>query len=350
MIAVDSITEQELDKRFDALPSKLKEALTSERNLSVVDQVCENNKIGEEEKVTMIHQLVGLSILGIVHTYDLGSEINEALSLNNPKFSNAIAEELTAKVFSPIKTELENNYHPITAASVEEKKSPAKTPTAPAATSRAVSGGPIPQNVVPNPSPAITKPSILSDVGWSKTSVTGPGISLHAVPGTMSVPKPPAAPTAPAAPKEPAPVILHEDTTFKAVDKNAGFTLSKPGAGAEVHMNQTSSVPTPPRPAVLEFGGAKPPTPKPTAAAPSLSSAVHYTELKLSLSAIPAADTGPRTLSQVSPPAPRPPVPPQDAVPAPPRPAQSLQSPQTPQPAQPQKPPQNNKPIVKDFL
>ena len=84
------------------------------------------------------------------------------------------------------------------------------------------------------------KPSVLSDVGWSRSSTAGPGINL----GVISAPSPTAAPApirihthaytatpAPSVPKEAAPVMLHEDTSFKAAQKNAGFTLSTPGAG-----------------------------------------------------------------------------------------------------------------------
>jgi hypothetical protein len=144
-------------------------------------------------------------------------------------------------------------------------------------------------------------------------------------------------------------MMLHEDTSFKAAEKNAGFTLSKPGAGAEVHMAQGTSQ-TPARPAVLEFGGAKPPTPpqnKPTAA--SAPSATHYTELKLSLSAVPTANSGQRNVSQIAPSIPKPPTSPQSAVPVP-RPPQPPQIQQMPPVPQSPKPPQNNKPIVKDFL
>jgi hypothetical protein len=132
-------------------------------------------------------------------------------------------------------------------------------------------------------------------------------------------------------------MMLHEDTSFKAIEKNAGFTLSKPGAGAEVRMGQHASQ-TPARPAVLEFGGMKPPTPPQNKPSPApVSSSTHYTELKLSLSAVPAADSGPRNVSQIAPSIPKPPTPPQAAVPI-------------PRPPQPPKLPQSNKPIVKNFL
>ncbi len=209
--------------------------------------------------------------------------------------------------------------------------------------------------------PSTPKPTTLSDVGWSRASSAGPGIKLTTLPNTAAQPQtqPPAAiPIPPPPPQathtEPAPIMLHEDTAFKAAEKNTGFTLSKPGSGAEVHMNQSPSQ-APARPAVLEFGGIHPSTPpqnKPTTT--SSSSATHYTELKLSLSAIPTVNSGPRNINQVTSPLAQPPIPnpstpsagsTQNTVPIP-RPPQPLAS----MPPQPPKPPQNNKPIVKDFL
>lgn len=322
MIAVDSITEQELDKRFDTLSGRLKDALTSERSLSVVNQICEKNKITDEEKITIIHQLVGLVILGLIHSYDLGAEINDALSLENPKFSNAIAEELNAKVFLPIKAELENSYHPINSAPAE-KKSPLPKPIP--AVIKAVAPAP--------------KPITLSDIGWSKMPSAGSTVKPMAVPSvpaaapTLIPPRPPATPIAPKPPVEPAPMMLHEDTTFKSAEKNVSFTLSKPGGAAEMSMNRGAAVlPAPTRPAVLEFGGSAPAgtsAPKPPTPASSSASPVGFGP---SFASMPTANIGTRNVSQIVPTA---------SVPIPPRPPQAPPKPPTPQP---------NKPIVKDFL
>jgi hypothetical protein len=151
----------------------------------------------------------------------------------------------------------------------------------------------------------------------------------------------PAAP-APIAPAGPGPVILHEDTSFKAVEKNAGFTLTRPGGGAEVTIGKSSSQ-APTRPAVLEFGGVRPPS------APAGNNTVSSMS---PLSAIPTASAGPRNVSLINPaaPMPKPLTPSPVPVPTPPRP------PQLPQPPTPQAPPtppgisQKAKPIVKDFL
>jgi hypothetical protein len=318
MIAVDLITEQELDKRFDTLSSKLKEVLTSERTLNIVDQICKKNNITDEEKVLIIHQIVGLVILGLVHPYDLGSEINDALSLENPKFSNAITEELNAKVFLPIKAELENNYHPVLTHS-EQKIIPAT---------------PVENPSLPKSAPA-PKTISLSDIGWSKQPAPSSITSINTPKPTPTIMPTPVAPKittpAPTVPTlTPAPMMLHEDTAFKPAEKNVGFTLSKMGGIAE--MGMSGGVPkAPTRPAVLEFGAV--PTPKPTSPQPPKPPIFGAP----SLASMSVVDSGPRNVSQIAPIAPTPMPMPKPTIPI-------------PRPLQPPTPPQANKPIVKDFL
>lgn len=113
MIPIDLITEEELNRRINKLSAKLKDAATSERNVRIVNQVCDNKQIADDDKREMVHQIVGLVILGIVHEYDVGAEINEALALNDLQVSQSLANELSAKIFAPIKAELDSNYDPL---------------------------------------------------------------------------------------------------------------------------------------------------------------------------------------------------------------------------------------------
>lgn len=146
---------------------------------------------------------------------------------------------------------------------------------------------------------------------------------------------------------DPPPVMLHEDTKFTAAEKNAGFTLARPGGGAQISLNTTQSKPVA-RPAVLEFGGT-PSAPKPSAPNPVPPQKQNYSEFKRSLSSAPTENSGPRNVSQILPPAPVPPAPPtppasQISVPVPRPPQKPTPPPQAPQP------PQKEKVITKNFL
>jgi hypothetical protein len=52
-------------------------------------------------------------ILGFIHYYDLGSEINLALNFHDSRIGNEIAKEISVKIFDPVKSLLEKNYSPL---------------------------------------------------------------------------------------------------------------------------------------------------------------------------------------------------------------------------------------------
>ncbi len=282
---------------------------------------------------------------------------------------------------------------PLSSTSIASTKGPSVSMPGLAKAAAAV---PAPSKNGPAVIAAAPKPVSVSDVGWAKTQASGPVVKLDTsnlppqAPATPpATPRPAAAApsnagrttafprsaagapvgefermsmmkTAPAAPRpsaivpsatapapapaastpvEPAPMMLHEDSTSKAAEKNAGFTLPKSSTNAEIPLPpaRASSVP---RPAVLELGGIPSPgTPK-TAQAPSgsgMPGVVHYTEFKPSLSSVPTASAGPRSVNEIT-----------ASAAATPKPAVPIPTP--PQPPSPQKDqPQQGSVIVKNF-
>lgn len=339
-------TENQALKRWDTLPEDLREALYSEANSDFLWKTCNDENI-PDKKIYQIAKVTGYVLLGFLHPEDVAQSIVELLKIDS-QTAKSIEEALNKRIFTPLRADIDKVYSPLSKAEATSTESSPKV-----LRDVNVSLKPAIMPVTNAPTAPAPKPSTLSDVGWSKSSPTGPGIKLTPSPSTPAVPQVAAIPVpipSSVPPAEPAPMILHEDTTFKAAEKNAGFTLSRPGSGAEVHMSQGATQ-APTRPAVLEFGGVKAPAaPNKPSATPS-SNAVHYTELKLSLSSVPTADTGPRSVSQIgaSVPVPTPPMPNSNAatVPRPPQIQQPLQPPKPPQISQ---NPQKDKPIVKDFL
>ncbi|HEY5221283.1 MAG TPA: hypothetical protein VIJ29_04045 [Candidatus Paceibacterota bacterium] len=325
------ISEQQAGQRWDVLTPALREALFSDVNGNFVWKLCEDNHL-PKEKCYQVGELAGYVLYGFIHPEDLSGELVKSLSLPAP-LAKTISDAINARVFAPLKADLDKVYSPLISTQ----------------SSAQVTAPKIIQNTGTMP-----KPTILSDVGWSKTlpSMMKPGLApiSPAVPAAPKIPTPmpqisTPSPVAPTKPAEPAPVMLHEDTSFKAVEKNAGFTLSRPTAGAEMRMAQGTAQ-APSRPAVLEFGGAKPPVPNKPSTTPPSPGGADRVDFRSPLSAIPTANTGPRSVSQITPSAPvppsapRPPAPPQGVVPLP-RPPQPPQAPTSPQ---------ADKPIVKDFL
>ncbi len=312
----------------------LRESLFSEPNSDFLWKACLDEHL-PNEKIYIVSKIAGYVLLGFLHPEDVAQEIRESTGIDI-KTAEAIQEALNKRIFSPLRADIDKVYSPLS------KLEP--LPGAPGL--KDIRG-------VDTQPKMTSKPAVLSDVGWSRSSSAGPGIQLSAVPaasGSTHTPPPAPVPPAPPSSKEPAPVMLHEDTSFKAAEKNSGFTLSRPGAGADAHIQGGPVVPAPPKPAVLEFGG----VPKPPAAIKQnntpQSGAVHYSDFKVSLSTMPTVNSGPRNVDQVVPP---PPVPMPAAttapLPTPPTPS-AIPVPRPPQAPQAPKPPQSNKPIVKDFL
>ena len=379
--------------RLKALPENLRGILFSMQTPEIIKKISDQNNI-PEEKLSGIANLIGSVLLGFIHGEELPEEISKKTGLSL-SISKALFDSFNTRIFNPIQSDLDKLYAPLPN---EEKIK-----------------NPIIENIAVKPAmptPSIVKPTTLSDVGWSKmpagtsASIPTPRPAVPAstftpAPAPMSIPKPAVSAT----PSEPAPMMLHEDTTFKAPEKNAGFTLSKPGGSAEMTIDQKKTQ-APLRPAVLEFGGAKssaststtpttggmaaPKPPMPSVQTPQ------YGNFRTPLSSMPTvASAGPRNVTQITPTAPiaapirpsfastaapstsiptqastpiqipKPPAPPSAPKPIPatpsmtsiptPRPPQAPQAPQTfqssqtPKP-QTQPPQQPNKAIVKDFL
>jgi len=391
------ITEDQSTQRWDALPENIREALTSVTGSDFVWATCEAEHI-PDEKIYDVARIVGYVLMGFLHPDDAASEIKESLQIDI-KIAQSIADAINKRIFDPLRADIDKVYKPVGSAGVGPKmmtdigvpKPPAFSAAPPA---------PVPMPMAPRSTP----PKPLSEAGWSRVAPGGPtlqfnasqiapppappkaapvaapiapkptvgtpalgeferrGISKSAAPTPTQAPVPsmpaPAAPIEPKPPvasSEPAPVMLHEDTSFKASQKNSDFRLTRPDEGAEMNMN-TGKVPfMPVKAAVLELGNNPGQMPKP--AVPQRM--VHYTELQNASSNMPPSAAGDRHVTEITaapPPAPMPPTPTPIApkpMPAPmPAPAPMPPAPGTPppQPPKPPQPPTQEKVITKNYL
>lgn len=105
------LTEQQLQKRYNSLPDKLRKLLNSENTIETLRQISRSHYL-DEERSLMLEQLAGLVILGFLSDEKLGLEIQENLLLN-PKHSSELSQEIDRKIFSPIKADLEKVYSPV---------------------------------------------------------------------------------------------------------------------------------------------------------------------------------------------------------------------------------------------
>jgi hypothetical protein len=112
-MVLNQITIEDILERYSVLPDELLAVLEDPNAEKIVETVCQKNNISKQEWVDAIKQLVGYVLMGFIHYYDLGAEINTELNFPNSKLGNDVASEIDAKIFSPIKNLLEKNYSPI---------------------------------------------------------------------------------------------------------------------------------------------------------------------------------------------------------------------------------------------
>jgi hypothetical protein len=387
-----TITKEQAQNRFVLLPEPLQDAVFSIQNAEIISAIGQQYFIPEERMGDMASVVgwVLLGFLHpedikdeLAEKLSIPKKTAEDISGSlNAKIFKALNPDLD-KSYAPVPHEeepvpLKSNVASATITSTTGPKIiqdigpsvpvPAATPASTMqATSQTLTGSlsaktvPLATKAMPSPA-AAPKPVNLSDVGWSKTRMVDPIVKLDTsrmppqAPVVASQPKPinsqqvppmnkslgeferlnmmktapGAAPTpmGAGAPAGPAPMILHEDSSFKAAEKNTAFTLTRPTQeDADMHLG-SSRFPAPTtKPAVLEFGKDAPTSgmpPRPPAA--PTGNAVHYTQFNSSLSSTPTANSGPRNVGQVMPPAP---MAPQSPTPSPvPHPSNAPQTPQ----------------------
>jgi len=297
-----TITKEQAQNRFVLLPPTLQDAVFSEQNAEIISSVGEQYHL-PDDKLEGVTSLVGWVLLGFLHIEDLPNEIASDTGIA-AQLAKDITSTLNSKIFNLIKSDVDKAYAPVPHEEVQTGSLPApiSLPTKSA-----------------YPSISLNKPTTVSDIGWAKQPAATI-VPTSAIGGANNaIPTPPRAPVATTTPpSEPAPMMLHEDTTFKPAERNANFTVSRPGTGAEVNMNR-SGVPTPPqKAAILEFGSrpatTTPQPPKPTTfGAPTRS----YSTFNPSLASTPTGSSGSRNVSQITPtptPAPATPTPPHPAI------------------------------------
>lgn len=240
-----ALTENELFHRFSSLSADLQEALASEKVLFITRGSAKNHHVTDEEQVLIIQQLTGLVLFGYVHAIDLGREIAQATGLN-PKLAADIADEISKKIFSPIKDELERNYEPLLEEEssplgpimlsdvVEKKIAPPLQPEPPRMPPASLGGG-------------MSLPSLRESLGQAPRQPFTPS------PPRQSVPTPP--PAQPPTPHGDGPVMLHQESEFHPTQTAGNFQLEIP---FQEIREPKSGFEEPRRPARLEIG--TPPT------------------------------------------------------------------------------------------
>ncbi len=255
-----NVTQAQAQKRFQVLPEAIQDAMFSVKSADIISSVCSQNHLSDE-KTAKVSESAGWVLLGFIHPEDLAGEIRDSAGIDI-KIATPIADQISTKIFQPLREEIEQIYSPSTEGdeglaeklrpvSLEEIASAAEAAPAPAP----VMASPVPPANAPEPAktasvPAPAPAAISSVAPAAPTSAAaaeapapaqkpapGPGGSrrlpvnmFSSLPGSPSRMVRPAAPVeaapaaapakeeeATAAPASAIPFILHEEAEAQPI-------------------------------------------------------------------------------------------------------------------------------------
>ncbi len=106
-----NIPADKIDERWSLLPQKLKDALFSEQNRRLIYNLCQAHNLDEYSSQSVLFMTNDV-IYGFAHSDQFEKNIIQEVKLE-PKIASIIADEIKAKIFSPLREELIKIYNPL---------------------------------------------------------------------------------------------------------------------------------------------------------------------------------------------------------------------------------------------
>lgn len=254
-----TITRQQALWRWDRLPSKLREALTSEVSSDFVSSVCGDQHL-PEDKIKLVSKLAAYVVSGFLHPEDLAREIKNQGGVPE-QVAAAVADGLNKRIFAPIRSDIDKAFNPKPddgplPEDEEEKEIGPKIfdeirPLQPQSTANASIPAPRPTQKTQTPT--------ASQPGWSFEEIR------------------PLQPQDTTKPPQPKTGTVNSASGFieKAPAFQPGWSRPSPipnGAGSQTKTPQptTSAAPKPQIPSLLRKSDGQAPPPAPRAAPPSI--------------------------------------------------------------------------------
>ncbi len=103
-------TEKQIQNRWDLLPEELRDAIFSEENNALIDSIGEDYVLTEKQKENL-SRIVSDVIFGFISVADAEKQIKEELEVE-PEEAADISKRITAKIFAPLKTQIEKIFSP----------------------------------------------------------------------------------------------------------------------------------------------------------------------------------------------------------------------------------------------
>lgn len=254
-----NLTTTQAQARFRTLPDGIKEALFSEHSAEIVGKTAEAHNI-PPSAVPEAATLAGYVFLGFLHDSEIGRELAERTIVPR-QTADEFAKELSQKLFSSYRAELETIYAPaISEEENEEVVAPAASPVAPTEMKApATAEEPLPIEIVSTPEGRREgmEPATTALVEKKSENKKVQMESRIEPPAPRSITETPALIPTPAEP--PKPLMVQKEEELKPVGRS-GFKLDigeifkKPfSIGGNAKSSRTGP-PAPPKAARLEIG------------------------------------------------------------------------------------------------
>ncbi len=124
------LTEQKISEKYESLSQDLKDVLSLVSTTTAIENIATKYRL-DEEKTTMLIQLVGLIILGFVSFENMKEEMKEIIDIS-PQFIPLIADEIRQKIFLPMMDSLQKviiEKRPLETNAINAPTTPTSTPT-----------------------------------------------------------------------------------------------------------------------------------------------------------------------------------------------------------------------------
>jgi len=119
------MTEEELEKRYQSLPPKLKEALSDKKLSAQIYSIGREFKIPEEHLKRLLG-ICGGVLIGVIPLSELGKQLKKELNISENE-SQALAEKLDSEIFSKYKDQLSSLQKSSPPSLIKEEKGAIKT-------------------------------------------------------------------------------------------------------------------------------------------------------------------------------------------------------------------------------
>jgi hypothetical protein len=300
-----TITKQQSLKRWDTLPDDLREFLFADTTTQMIDVIFESLHI-PAEKQPPIRRIVGLSLMGFIHTEDVAKEIQDATGINS-QHARELADSISIKIFSPFRVVLEKIYalpeaEPIapTRPSFDSVLAPKTVVTLPTTAPKSL------ESLTAKPAPAPAAKSTVAppptQPAFTAVPAALPGLSTIPSKSASATPFVPAAPAAPRPTPAPAPFVIQTETKVSPIIQAPKFTMESLGKTTSAFGTNTSAFMAPPKVAQVEIGNLSERSAAPSGIVGKFESSprvIHYGGPSTPLPGAPSSPSGPVSMGSL---------------------------------------------------